>query len=330
MSATLGNPDLIYVDGAMVPYASATIHVGSVAAKYGANVFEGVCAYARDTRADAPVSGDAGGAHRDTTAGARSCVFRVGDHLARLRDSLRLMQIDAPWSDEDYLTAILRSLRENHITGDAHLRLSVFIIGEGYSDGTGPASLVCIANARAPQTLDDRVCHAAISSWRRIDDTVMPPRVKAGANYLNSRYGLLEARRNGYDDAIFLNGTGKVAEASNSCIAMVRRGRLVTPPVTAALLESVTRASLLELASEELGLPVEERDIDRTELYVADEVFLCGSGQEVRPVLSIDRFAIGDGRIGPITRRLWQAYEGAVRGRALARAGWLTPVLPSR
>ena len=107
---------------------------------------------------------------------------------------------------------------------------------------------------------------------------------------------------------------------------MVRNGTLVTPPVTASILESVTRSTLLELAGNDLGLRVQEREINRTELYIADEAFFCGSAQEVRPVLSVDRFPVGDGRIGPVTRRLWDAYEAAVRGRNPARTGWLTPV----
>jgi branched-chain amino acid aminotransferase len=304
----MGNPEFIYVDGAMVPYAEATLHVSSVAAKYGANVFEGLCAYA---------SGEEGGP---------SFVFRLADHLARLRHSARMMQIDWAYDEEACQEAVLLSLRHNRIQGDAHLRLTLFITGEGASDGQGPVSLVCLAKARAPAPLDDKGLHAAISSWRRIDDTVMPPRIKAGGNYLNSRLGQLEARRNGYDQPIFLTLAGKVSESATACFFMVRNGTLVTPPATASVLESVTRATLLELAAAELALRVQERDIDRTELYFADEAFLCASGLQMRPVLSVDRFPVGLGRIGPVTRRLWNAYDAVVRGRNAARTGWLTPV----
>ena len=301
-------PELIYVDGVMVPSAQATIHVSSAAAKYGANVFEGLCAYA--------------GAEPDGT----SFVFRLADHLARLRQSARLMQID--WADDEHTCrqAVLLSLRHNRIRGDAHLRLTVFITGAGASDVRGPASLVCTAAARAATPLDAKCVHAAVSTWRRIDDMVMPPRIKAGGSYLNSRLGQLEARRNGYDQPIFLTLAGKVAESATACFFMVRNGALVTPPVTASVLESVTRTTLLELAAAELGLRVQEREIDRTELYFADEAFLCASGLEVRPVLSVDRFPVGTGRIGPVTRGLWNAYDAVVRGRSAARAGWLTPV----
>jgi branched-chain amino acid aminotransferase len=303
-TATLANPEFVCVNGAMVPYADATIHVSSVAAKYGANVFEGLCAYAGE--------------------GEQSFLFRVSEHLARLGNSVRMMQIECDYGEADYLDAILMSLRENQIRSDAHIRLTVFITGEGYSDGRGPASLVCIAKART--SVDHRGVHAAVSTWRRIDDSIMPPRIKAGANYHNSRFGLLEARRNGYDQVIFLTMAGKVSEGANASFAMVRNGILVTPPVTAGILESVTRSTLLEIAADDLGLQVQEREIDRTELYVADEAFFCGSGQEMRPVLSVDGFPVGDGRVGPVTRRLWNSYEAVIRGQNNARAGWLTPV----
>ena len=303
---TVTNPKLIYVNGAMVPYANATIHVSSVAAKYGANVFEGLCVYAGDHD--------------------HSFVFRVQEHLLRLHHSVRMMQIDCEWSDEDYLEAILMSLRENEIHGDAHVRLTVFITGEGLSEGQGPASLVCVASPRASTAIDANGAHAAISTWRRVDDAIAPPRIKAGANYHNSRFATLEARRNAYDEAIFLTLAGKVSEGANSCFVMVRNGALVTPSVTASILESVTRSTLLELAADDLGLRVQERDIDRSELYVADEAFFCGSAVEIRPILSVDRFPIGGGHVGPVTRQLANAYEAVVRGRNTARAGWLTPV----
>jgi branched-chain amino acid aminotransferase len=300
------NPELIYFNGDMVPYANATIHVSSVAAKYGANVFEGLCAYAGE--------------------GEQSFLFRVHEHLVRLRNSVRMMQIDCDYRAEDYVNAVLMSLRENHIHGDAHIRLTVFITGEGYSDTTGPASLVCIAKARSPRPLEDRSTHVGVSTWRRIDDSIAPPRIKAGANYHGGRFALLEARRNGYQQPLFLTLAGKVSEGANASFAIVRDGALITPPVTAGILESVTRSTLLELAANDLGLAVHERDIDRSELYVADEAFFCGSSQEITPVLSIDQFPVGSGAVGPITRRLWEIYDSLVRGRDQARTRWLTPV----
>jgi len=303
---SIANPEWIYVDGSMVARAAATIHVSSVAARYGTSVFEGMCVY----------GGESG----------QSFVFRAKEHLTRLRQSLRIMEIDCDYSDADFMDAILRSVRENQIRGDAHVRLSVFVIGEGLSECRGPISLVCVAHPRPATPIDQRGSHINVSTWRRVDNSIMPMRIKAGANYQNSRFGTMEARRNGYDEAIFLTTAGKVSEGGHSCFAMVRNGVLITPPVTASILESVTRSTLLELAADDVDLRVQEREVDRSELYIADEAFFCGSRKEICPVLSVDRFPVGDGRVGPITRRLWDAYQAVIRGRNKTRAGWLTPV----
>jgi branched-chain amino acid aminotransferase len=303
---SIANPKWIYVDGSMVARANATIHVSSVAARYGASVFEGMCVY----------GGESG----------QSFVFRAQEHLTRLRQSLRIMEIDCDSSDPDFLDAILKSVRKNQIRGDAHVRLSVFVIGEGLSECRGPVSLVCVAHPRPPTPIHQRGSHVSVSTWRRVDDSMTPMRIKAGANYQNSRFGTMEARRNGYDEAIFLTTTGKVSEGGHSCFAMMRNGALITPPVTASILESITRSTLLELAADDLHLPVQEREIDRSELYIAEEAFFCGSRKEICPVLSVDRFPIGDGRVGPVTRRLWDAYQAVIRGANKTRAGWLTPV----
>jgi branched-chain amino acid aminotransferase len=155
----------------------------------------------------------------------------------------------------------------------------------------------------------------------------MPPRIKCSANYQNGRLAQLEAKVNGYDTALLLNARGKLAEAPGACCFVVRRGVPMTPPVTADILESVTRATLLELCAKELGLTPEERDIDRTELYVAEEAFLCGSGWEIAPIVSVDRLPLGDGtKPGPVTRAIQTCYFSVVRGERPAYRDWLTPV----
>jgi branched-chain amino acid aminotransferase len=165
-----------------------------------------------------------------------------------------------------------------------------------------------------------------VASWRRISDDTVPPRLKAGANYQNSRLAQTEAKVNGYDTAIILNHRGTVAEGPGACLMMVRNGKLITPPVTAGILESITRATLMELAGRDLAVEVMEREVDRTELYVADEVFMCGSGLEVLPITSVDRIAIGDGTRGPLTKRIQDVYFAAARGELPAYRHWLTPV----
>jgi branched-chain amino acid aminotransferase len=167
---------------------------------------------------------------------------------------------------------------------------------------------------------------AQVSSWRRTDDNAIPARSKITGAYVNGALAKSEAQMNGYDEAIVLTQSGHVSEGSAENLFIVRNGRLITPPVTDNILEGITRRRLMQIALERLEVPVEERSIDRTELYVADEVFLCGTGAQLSPVVEIDRRTIGDGRPGPITRQLHDVYFAAVRGRIEAYRDWLTPV----
>ena len=171
-----------------------------------------------------------------------------------------------------------------------------------------------------------KVSHACVSSWTRLGDNQMPPRVKAASNYLNSRLASEEALRNGYDTALILNSNGKVAEAPGACLMIVRDGKIISPPVTSGILESITRATLIQLCREVLKLEVIEREVDRTELYVASEVFVCGTGEEITPIASVDRFELGDGSIGPITRQLESLYHDIARGIETCYPEWRTLV----
>jgi branched-chain amino acid aminotransferase len=167
---------------------------------------------------------------------------------------------------------------------------------------------------------------AHVSSWRRTDDNAIPARSKITGAYVNSAFAKTEAQLNGFDEAIVLTADGHVSEGSAENLFIVRDGTLVTPPVTDNVLEGITRAALLRMAREVLEIPVVERSIDRTELYVADEVFLCGTGAQISPVIEIDRRSVGEGRVGEVTRRLSSTYFDAVRGRNEAYRDWLTPV----
>ncbi|MDK1493700.1 aminotransferase class IV [Sinorhizobium sp. 7-81] len=292
----------IYMDGKIIPWESATIHVASTGAKYGANVFEGICCYYGD----------------------QQYLFRLREHLDRLRESIDLMRLPQQYSDAEFEHAIWETLKANDISGDAHIRLSIIVTGEGLYDVSGPLALVCTATPREPGTLSDRTVSLGFSSWRRIDDASMPPRIKAGPNYHNGRFALMDAKRHGYDEALLLNSAGMVSESTNSCFMMIRRGALVTPPVSAGILESITRDTFLKIAADELGIPVEVREIDRTETAIAEEAFLCNSFQEVRPVRSIDGIKLKRTAPGPVTLRLWESYENVGRGRISKYRDWLT------
>lgn len=183
-----------------------------------------------------------------------------------------------------------------------------------------------IPRGRTSAEYNKKGLNCCVASWRRISDANLSPRIKCGANYINSRVGQREALRNGYDTCIFLNEFGKVAEGPGSCFFMVKDDVLITPQLTDSVLESITRDSIIQLAKYELGMKVEERTIDRTELYLADEAFLCGSAMEVTPILSIDRYPIGDANNGMVTEQIHKLYVDCATGKVENREQWLTPI----
>lgn len=296
----------LYLNGKILPYGEARIHVQSNAVKYGTSVFEGLRAYWNAQQGEL-------------------YVFRLQEHIDRLYNSLRLMRMEHSLTREELASSILEVLRKNELREDVHIRQTAYLEADGAMDATGPVGLAVDA---VPRKLTQKPgVTIGVSSWTRIADGSMPPRIKCSANYQNSRLATLEARANGYDTALMLNGRGKLSEAPGACCFLVRGGAPVTPPVTADILESITRATLLELFRKELGLNPVEREIDRTEVYLADEAFLCGSGWEITPILSVDKLLIGDGaQPGPVTRAIQGCYFAIARGEKPAYRSWLTPV----
>lgn len=307
MANYVGAGKYIYLDGAFVPEAEAKVHVLSGAVKYGALVFEGLVGYL-------------------DAAGEDVNVFRLPEHITRLCHSMRLLRFQHDFTPAGLHEVVLETLRRNEVREDTHIRLAAFVEGHGQTGTVGPIGLSCSVAFRPQRDLESKAIRAAVSSWRRIDDTAMPPRIKSAANYANGRLGVLQAREDGYDEAIFLTQSGKVAEAASSCFFAVRDGQPITSRPSDAILESITRDSLIRLLAEVYDRPVIEREIDRTELYLCEEAFLCGSSYEVTPIVNIDGFVLGDGKPGVVTRLAWQAYEAALRGRDRAHADWLTPV----
>jgi branched-chain amino acid aminotransferase len=300
----------IWFDGAVVPWEDARVHVSTATVLRGANVFEGVRAYWNANEHEL-------------------YIFRNGDHLARLWNSAKIMRMSIPWSADDLTRAEIDLLQANEFAETAWFRLTLYV-GEG-EEGLPPDQVpvggFIIARAAPHAKAVTEGVDTCISTWTRISDTSVPPRVKAGANYHNGRLASMEARLNGYSgQPILLNERGKVSEGPGACFCMVRGGSLVTAPITANILESITRVTVLELARDVLGIPVQEREIDRTELYIADEAFFCGSGAEITPINSVDRYPVGHGRPGPLVRRLQEAYFAAVEGQMAQYRHWLTPV----
>jgi len=296
----------IVQNGQFIAYEDAVVHVMSPAIKYGLAVFEGLRIYPGH---------DNYGVY----------VFRLKEHIDRLFQSMKLLRFDAPFDAAEISNNLLELLRRNEVRTDAHIRVIAYIDGTGEMQASGPVSY-CIAAHEMPRTSRiEKGIRCQVSSWVRISDNAMPPRVKCSANYVNSRLARFQAIQDGYDEAVLLNASGKVAEAPGTCIFHVRYGKLVTPDVVSGILESITRDTVIVLAKE-LGLGCVERSVDKTELYAADEVFLVGSAAEILPVIAIDGISIGAGVPGPITRKLQTAYFAAVSGVDGDQRYWLTPV----
>lgn len=304
-------PGYAWMNGEVIPWEDATVHIRTDAFMYGANVFEGIRAYASPDK-------------------QQLYVFKNAEHMDRLyNSSMKILRFQIKWTAEELTEGMLALLRANQFHEDVHIRPTVFFgAGEAYAFDPAKIEVGAVISAVervAKPSLWDGI-HVCFSSWRRIDDDVMPPRVKAGANYLNSRYAVMEARVNGYDYAIMLNQRGKVSEGPASCFMMVRKGKVVTPPVTEGILESVTRSTLIDLFRTEMGMEVEERQIDRTEVYIADEAFFCGTGAEVQPIASVDRYQVGSGQTGPVVKAMQELYFGIARGQNPKYSQWLIPV----
>lgn len=292
-------------------WEEATVHVSQLGWSGVGAVFEGIMAYWNEEREE-------------------TLVFRLDEHLARFDRSRKMMRMSRQFGVPELTSAIVGLLRANDCQEDTYIFPLAFMSGKGFRQisSVEPAATDITITTRPQPThlLKRELKHACISSWTRISDNVMPPRIKNISNYRNSQLASAEAAINGYDTPILLNAQGKVAEGPGACLMMVRNGQLVTPGTSESILESITRASVIELARDVLGLEVIERTIDRTELYIAEEVFFCGTSAEITPIVSVDRYVVGDGGQGPVTTEVERVFHDVVRGREPRYASWVTPV----
>ncbi len=298
----------IWFKGEIVNVNDARINVLAPTSQFGLNVFEGIpCYWNEDEK--------------------QLYAFRLDDHYERLLKSSRLLQIDCKYTKEDLEKALIDVVRANEYKENLSVRQTLFVDGFASWGAERPVEMFVapIPRERTSAEYNKKGLHCCVASWRRISDEMLPPRIKCGANYMNSRLGQREALRNGYDSCIFLNDMGKVAEGPGSCLFTVKAGTLITPCLTDSVLESITRDSLLKIAKEK-GFPTVERTIDRTELYTCDEAFLCGSAMEITPVLSIDRYQVGSGEIGMLTKELHMLYLDIARGKSENFKNWITPI----
>ena len=302
----------LWVSGEMRRWEETTIPLTQATWSSLSTVFEGITAYRSDS--------------------GRVHVFALDQHLRRFADSIAFMRLECPWSVEDLTAAVLASLRLNGLDGeDCYVQpVAAPVPPESGLYPTPPlgahARVYIPVGPRRSALLSDRAFHCNVTSWTRIGDRSLPPRIKAVPNYQNSRIAHTDSLLSGFDAPIFLNERGTVAEGPSACIAIVRDDAVITPPVTAGILESITRAFFLRMIPETLGVPVVEREIDRSELYVAREAFFMGTGAEVTPIVRIDHYRIGSGEVGPLTGRIARAYHDIVRAITAHYEQWRTPV----
>jgi branched-chain amino acid aminotransferase len=304
-------PRYIWFNGEVRAYESATVHVSALGHATVSAVYEGIRAYWNSTD-------------------RQLYLFKLGEHMQRLFESIKIVRLKPRFTPEQLMAGLADLLRANEYRRDAYVLPMAFLggIGRAFSQPEfhRPTEIVMESWALDSILPAGQGISCGVSSWVRLSDAQMPPRVKCVSNYHNGRLASMQAQVDGYDQALLLNQHGQVAEAPGACVFIVRHGIPITPPVTAGILESITRRTIMELSADLLGVPVQERDLDRTELYVADEVFLCGTGFEITPVTSVDRFPVGDGRVGPVTRRLSEAYHDVVRGMDGRFPAWRTAV----
>ena len=300
-------PDWIWHNGAIKPWADATTHVMSHALHYGSSVFEGIRSY-------------------ETPRGP--AIFRLTDHTNRLFASARIYEMALPYTPDEINAACREVLRRNGL-GKAYLRPVAYrgLGGFGLSADT-PVDVAVAAwplGAYLGAGVLEAGIDACVSSWQRFAPNTLPAGAKAGGNYLSGQLVAREARRLGFGEGIALASTGLLSEGAGENLFLVFDGALHTPPVSAALLNGITRHTLMVLARE-AGIDVVERDLPREYLYLCDELFMCGTAAEITPIRSVDGRPVGAGKPGPVTRRMQALFFGLFDGSTPDRHGWLEPL----
>ena len=296
------------MNGKIVPYKNAKVHVLTHALHYSTAIFEGIRCY-------------------NTTKGP--AIFRLGEHVDRLFKSAKMYSMKIPYTKAEISDAIIQTVRSNKLK-ECYIRPIAYyghgVMGLTPTPNKIEVSIACwewnLGESSAGKT---RGARCKVSSWLRIDSRSQPMQAKAASNYSNAALARVEALKDGYDEAIMLNYYGKVSEGSAENIFIVNKEEISTPPLNAGILEGITRDSVIKIARSD-GISVIERDVDREDLYVADEVFMTGTAAEVKSVTEVDNITIGDGKIGQVTRKLQTAFFDASRGKDERFVDWLTPL----
>ena len=302
-------PKFAYFKGKIVPYPEAKVSVLTHALNYGTAAFGGMRAYWNDEE-------------------EQLFIFRPLDHFRRFLNSAKLLCMEFDHTPESLTQITIELLQSEGYRRDVYIRPLAFkadeIIGVKLHDLHDELSIVAIPFER--YVANDTNAHATISSWRRVDDNMIPARGKISGAYANSALIKTDAVRAGFDEALVLTQDGHLSEGSAMNVFLVRQGTLITPPTTDNILEGITRHTVIELARTELGIPTIERPIDRTEVYLCEELFMTGTAAQIVAVTRVDHRPIGNGKMGAITARLRELYQNAVHGRIAHYRHWNTPV----
>jgi branched-chain amino acid aminotransferase len=308
-TALTGEDAWVWFNGDFARYRDAKLGVMTHALHYGTGCFEGIRAYWSEEA-------------------SRLFTFRAPEHFERMRNSAKILHMRLPMDTAELCAITTELLRRNGYREDVYIRPLCYKSSEevgvrlhNLQDGF----LIYTTPFGAYVDIDKGI-RCMVSTWRRIDDNAAPARAKCTGIYVNSALAKTEAVESGFDEAIMLTQEGHVSEGSAENLFLVRGGTFVTPPASENILEGITRATIAQLITEELGMDLQERSIDRSELYVADEMFLCGTGAQVSPVIEVDRRVIGDGEPGPLTSRLQTIYFDICKGRNPKYRDWLTAV----
>lgn len=302
-------PKYAYFRGRIVPYGDVRLGVLTHALNYGTGCFAGLRGHWNEEEHEL-------------------FVFRPRDHFTRFLDSTKLLCMEVPDTADSLVENLLELVRAEDLKTDCYIRPLAFYadetVGVRLHDLTPAISMVAFPFGKYFD--NDDGAHVTISSWKRIEDNMIPARGKIAGSYVNSALVRSDAQRAGFDDAITLNKDGHISEASVANIFLVRHGEVVTPPITDDILEGITRATFITLMKEELNITAIERSIDRTELSLAEEAFLVGTGAQIVPITRVDHRPIGRGRPGRLTLQLRDLYFDVVRGKKARYRSWCTPV----
>ncbi len=302
-------PKYAFFKDKIVPYSEAKVGVLTHGLNYGTGVFGGTRAYWNDEEKEL-------------------YVFRAIDHFQRFLESTRLLRMELPYTREDLVKILVELIHKEDLHEDIYIRPLAFygdeIIGVRLHNVTPILSIAVVPFGRYLEK--EEGAHVMFSSWRRIDDNMIPARGKIAGAYVNSALAKTDANLAGFDEAIMLNQDGHIAEGSAENVFILRKGKIVTPPVTDNILEGITRNTMITLLRDDLGMEVVERPIDKSEIYLADEAFMVATGAQLVAIVRIDHRKLGTGSMGPVTQKLRDLYFNVVRGRIPKYREWLYPV----